>query len=222
MNMSSPLTSADDALFARFKIPSELISMAGIFRVSDVEARTFGFQYWDSSNLAGLVFPYFDPITGSRVTARLRRDLPDVDEKGRPKAKYLSPRGDTRHLYFPLGVGGVLADAKVPIAFVEAQKSALALLAWAGRTGSNLLPIGTGGCWGWRGKIGADDENQDRERRGALPDFNRVHWSDRTVHIIFDADVATNPRVKYARQAIARELIGRGAKVHFVNLPQNG
>jgi hypothetical protein len=97
-----------------------------------------------------------------RATARLRRDVPDVDENGRPQAKYLSPYGDTRHLYFPLSVRDLLADLNVPVASVEVGKSALALFAWTKTVGWSLLPIATCGCWGWRGKIGAEDEYQDK------------------------------------------------------------
>jgi hypothetical protein len=147
----------------------------GIFRAGDAEARAFGFKFSPRSNLAGLVFPYHDPITGNRVTARLRRDKPDIDEDGNPRAKYISPCGDNHHLYFPPDVGDLLANSSVPVALVEAEKSALALLAWARRTGQILMPIATGSCWGWRGKVGAEDENQDKDRRGALPDFNPLN-----------------------------------------------
>src|SRR5690348_9272021 len=138
--MANLLTPVDIELFSRFRIPPDLVRRAGIFRVTDAKARTFGFQYWDSSNLAGLVFPYFDPNNGYRLTARLRRDQPDVDETGREKAKYTLPRGDNCHLYFPPGATDLLADPSVPVVVVEAEKSALALLAWARRTGWKLLP----------------------------------------------------------------------------------
>jgi Domain of unknown function (DUF3854) len=218
--MDKPKLTTDDLkLFGRFKIPQDLLSAAEIFRVSDPEARSFGFQFWPGSDLAGIVYPYFDPITRNRVTSRLRRDKPDLDEKGR-EDKYIFPRGDNCHIYFPPGVGEFLGDSKVPVAFVEAEKSALALLAWASRTGQLILPLATGGCWGWRGKPGAEDEFQDKDRRGALSDFNRITWERRDVYIIFDSNVSTNPRVARARVALAKELAGRGAKVYLVALPQ--
>lgn len=96
----------------------------------------------------------------------MRRDVPDVDIEGREKNEYIFPYGDNNHLYFPPGVGDLLADPHVLVAFVEAEQSAFALLAWAWGMGWKLLPIRTGGCWGWRGKVGAEDENQDKERRG--------------------------------------------------------
>lgn len=218
--MTNSLTVNDLELFRRLKISSDIVSRAQIFRVNDAEARNYGIQFRMGADLAGIVFPYFDPITGNRVTARLRRDKPDIDEKAREKNKYILAHGDNGHLYFPPGVGELLADSSVSVAFVEAEKSALALTAWAARLGQKVVPIGTGGCWGWRGRVGAEDENQDRDRRGALPDFNRLAWAGRGVYIIFDSNVASNPKVRTAREALAKELAGRGAKVQLVNLPQ--
>ena len=218
--MPNSLTAADLELFATLRIPSDLVLGARIFRVSDAQARTFGFEFSSCSNLAGLVFPYFDPDKGYRVTARIRRDQPDIDETGREKAKYIIPWGDNGHLYFPPGVKELLGDPSVPTAFVEAEKSALAILAWAKRTGWKLFPIATGGCWGWRGKPGAESEFQDKGRRGPLPDFNRVASVARGVYILFDSNVLTNQMVARAREALAKELFVRGANVYLVNLPQ--
>ena len=37
--------------------------------------------------------------------------------------------------------------------------------------------------------------------------------------LAFDGDATTNPQVRAARQALARELTGRGARVRVVDLP---
>lgn len=57
-----------------------------------------------------------------------------------------------------------VADA-VLVTFVEAEKSALAILAASERTERHILAIATGGCWGWRGRIGkTTDANAARWR----------------------------------------------------------
>ncbi len=106
-----------------------------------------------SRDMSGIVFPYFDPVTSQRVTARLRRDNPEIED-GKAKNKYISAYADRRHLYFVPGSGDLLRDTAVPIVLVEAEKSALALTAWAERAGRKQLAVGLGGCWGFKGRIG--------------------------------------------------------------------
>ena len=52
----------DLALFANLGITAQLLADAGIQRVTDSEARDqFGFQLAATSDLSGVVFPYFSP-----------------------------------------------------------------------------------------------------------------------------------------------------------------
>ena len=44
-------------------------------------------------------------------------------------------------------------------------------------------------------------------------------WRGRTVYVVFDSDLTTNPSVKLAEFGLARELGRRGAKVLAVRLP---
>jgi hypothetical protein len=119
-------------IFARLGIGPKLLERAGITSVTDQEARTkYGIN--GPGDRTGIVFPYCDPLTGVRHTARLRRDLPDL-ENGKPKKKYLCPYGDRRHLYFVPGCGEHVKNPDIPILLVEAEKSALATTAWADRT----------------------------------------------------------------------------------------
>lgn len=215
------LSESDFKMFARLGIEPLLLTEARVCRVTDAEARgLYGMRF--NGDLAGVVFPYLDPVTGNRATARLRRDHPDVDAAGNRENKYLCPTGDNRHLYFPPGASTLLADATVSVIVVEAEKSAIAITALAGRHGRKLLAIGVGGCWGWRGKTGIEGgPNGDREEtRGPLPDFGFVTWRGRRCLIAFDANVASNPKVRWARQALADFLRGEGAQVYLVLLPQ--
>jgi hypothetical protein len=167
------LTERDLQMFARIGVPLDLLEAAHVERVSDRDARErFGIVSPASKNMAGIVFPYFSYVTGQRVTARVRRDNPEIED-GRPKNKYASAYGDARHLYFPPGAAKNLRKPDTPIVLVEAEKSALALTAWASRVEMDLLPVAMGGCWGWRGRIGKTDgiDGSRVNVTGALPDL---------------------------------------------------
>src|SRR5947208_11296887 len=117
--MNTTLTRADQDVFALLGVAPELLEAARLCRVTDAEARqVWGIRYRDGADLTGIIFPYDDPRTGCRVTARLRRDHPDVKEDGKQQAKYLRPYGDNSHLYFPPGAAELLEDTTVPALFV--------------------------------------------------------------------------------------------------------
>ncbi len=213
------LTERDLAMFGRIGVPLDLLEPAHIERVSHKDARErFGIQGPVSRDMAGILFPYFHYLTGQRVTARVRRDNPEVED-GQPKNKYMCPYGDRRHLYFPPNAQAKLARQETPIVLVEAEKSALALTAWGARVRMELLAVAMGGCWGWRGRIGktesATGERVDVE--GPLPDL-RV-CDGRTVYVCLDANAATNSKVQEARAALMRELRKRGCNVSVCSLP---
>lgn len=216
----SALNESDLTMFARFGIETDLLTAAGVCRVTDAEAREhYGMRF--NGDLAGIVYPYFNPLNGDRWTARLRRDKPEVDSEGKPQNKYISAWGDNRHLHFPPRAGALLGDASVPVVIVEAEKSDLALTALAAQFGRSLLAIGTGGCWGWRGKTGitVGPKGEREQVRGPLPDLDGIAWTGRKAIIIFDANVVSNSDVRAARIVFADNLRARGAKVYLVNLP---
>src|SRR4029077_6289705 len=81
----------------------------------------------------------------------------------------------------------------------------LAIWALSQRTGKLLfLPLGLGGCWGWRGRIGRTEAaNGERvDEVGPLPDLARC--AHRRTFILLDSNVETNPKVKMARRALAK------------------
>ena len=213
------LTDADLAMFQRLKIPPELLEAAQVERVTDREARD-RYGIIGQGDMTGIAFPYFDPTTRYRTTARLRRDHPDF-EQGKPEKKYISAYGDKKHLYFPPGARELLAESRVSVIIVEAEKSALAGRAWAQRANRPTLFIGTGGCWGWRGRTGkAESANGNRvDQKGPLPDLDLIAWQDRDVVILFDSNATTNFAVRRARFELAQELMSRGAKVRLGDLP---
>jgi hypothetical protein len=223
-NVASKCLSAKHAtILLRIGVSEELVTASGIRSIAHAEAREFGFQLSAAADLSGIVFPYHDPISGQRVTSRLRRDHPDMDSSGKFKGKYVSPFGDQRHLYFPPGAAPSLSDTSVPVFLVEAEKSALALTALASRVGRRLLAVATGGCWGWRGKIGIEPaaDGSREEIRGALPDLDRIDWGGgREAVICFDANCKTNLKAQSARRSLTEELLARCASVKIAVVPQ--
>jgi hypothetical protein len=206
-------------MFGRFRVGVELLARARVRRVTDEEARKLlGASH--PGNLAGLFFPYLDPVSGQRVSGRLRRDHPETGADGKSDRKYVCAFGDNRHLYFPPGSGGLLSDPSVPATFVEAEKSALAVASLMQRRGHRAVVIGTGGAWGWRGKTGieAKSDGHREEARGPLPDLDQIEWAGRKVGIAFDSNVRSNAKVQAAREALARELTMRGALVFLVDV----
>jgi hypothetical protein len=97
-NIVTPLSEADLAMFARIGVTrGTAVDLAGIRRVTTAEARdNYGIRY-RSEHLDGIVFPYLDPETDQPTGYRLRRDHPEVDQHGKPIAKYVSSQ-DRKHL----------------------------------------------------------------------------------------------------------------------------
>ena len=216
-NSFSTFTAADIKTFSSLRTPIDLITRAGVERVTNHDARAkYGIR--SHGDLTGIVFPYFDPANGQRRTARLRRDNPEI-ENGRPKNKYISAFGDRRHLYFVPGCDELLLDIAVPVLLVEAEKSALALTAWAERTGRKILPVAMGGCWGWRGRIGKLENAQGHrvDEGGPLPDLQICNG--REVFVLLDSNASTNANVQHARTALVRQLRSQGAVVQVRHLP---
>jgi hypothetical protein len=205
-------------MFEQLGIPIEMLVLASVERVTDQTARQ-KYGITGHGDMSGIVFPYVDPRDGQRKTARVRRDNPEI-EAGQPKRKYMSAYGDRRHLYFPPGCTDLFADLSIPIILVEAEKSSLALNAFARRVGRKYLAIALGGCWGWRGRIGKL-ENSHGERVdevGPLPDLACAS-SGRKVIVLLDANVNTNPKVQQARRALHLHLANQGADVSIAELP---
>lgn len=200
-------------MFKKLRIPENLLRSAGVRRVSDAVARKLGFWCENGKDFAGLVYPYFD-LDGHRTNARLRRDNPELDEKGKIKNKYLSLPKTKRLLYLPPGAAQALSqtDTEVEVIVVESEKAALAVTAAAARAKKSLVAVATGGCWGWRGRTNLDDLDT-----GPLPDLALA--GDRDVLICFDSNVEENEKVKAAERALATQLIGLDARVKCVRIP---
>lgn len=200
----------------RFRIPLEMLKAAKIESVSDTKARESIAVYGRfPDDLAGIFLPYLSPVTGERTGGRIRLDKPAVSDE----AKYISEMF-CRHLFFAPGAKEYLQDSAVPVVIVEAEKSALAIAAYAQRQGVKLLPIGLGGCWGWKRKDGKVETPSGgmKSVSGPSPDFDLVKFDNRIVVITFDSNAATNAKVRAGRDGLARELLKRGALVSIADV----
>jgi len=204
------------ALARHFRIPDAILNAAGVRDVTDAETRDLLGQHgYQGCDLAGVVFTYRHPLTGAVVGHRVRLNRPPTGG-----GKYLAEPG-CRWLFVAPVPNEWLAETGVPVVLVEAEKSALALLAVAERAGRELLPIATGGCWGLRRNDGYRDlPDGGREPVTApSPTLDRLAWAGREAIIAFDANAAANPKVRRARRELAEELAGRGASVRIAEVP---
>lgn len=132
----------------------------------------------------------------------------------------MSAYGDRKHLYFPPGAGDLLSDIRAPIVLVEAEKSALALTDWCRRTNRKMLPVATGGAWGWRGRVGkvANEKGWRVDEVGPITDLDYV--DNRECIVLFDTNATTNANVQAACASLIRELQRRECRVLLAELPQ--
>ncbi|HXG82562.1 MAG TPA: DUF3854 domain-containing protein [Pyrinomonadaceae bacterium] len=222
MNNNRNLTPSDYHYFEKNFCSREFVELFKIFRAADERAaemlgrKRSAYTPWDS-----IAFPHYDIKTGEIVEFCLKPDDPETETKAdgtkEPKYKYLFPPGRGNILYYPPNAeAGLLKDISKPLVITEGKKQLIALTRVAtndnlAAAGWHFLPVAINGVWGWRSKA-ADG--------GVIPQFNDITWQFRAVYLLFDADVETNWKVRYARQQLAAELQRRGAVVHLVSLPK--
>jgi putative DNA primase/helicase len=216
---SNRLTARDLAMFESLRIPIEVLAEFQVSRVTDPEARECLSINGRAGDMQGLKFPRFHYLTGQICGYSVRRDNPEI-ENGKPRRKYLHSYADRNHLYSIPGSHAQLTDASLPVVLVEAQKSVMALIAWARRMDRKMLVYGLGGVWNWRGTIGkAENSTGHRvDEKGAIPDLEVCRG--RKVYILYDSNVATNPDAKRARNGLKKALREMDAKPFILELPQ--
>jgi putative DNA primase/helicase len=205
----SPPSAQDLADHGEYGTPQEMV-YAACRSVTDWEARNpYGIRFHAGADCSGLVYIYFDPVTGYRVTVRLRRRHPEINEYGKPENKYLSPYGDNRHLFFPPGTGELLADPKTVIVLVESEKAAMAMTAWARRMGLKLVGVAMGGCWGWRSQRARSVEMADgswERLPGVVDDLKFCNGHPVVVMLDSNWHIEINPKVYWARAELTVEM----------------
>lgn len=170
-----------------------------------------GWQYPAKKIGPCLIIPYFNADGTPMNYHRLKPASPITqkrDGKEDRKRKYEAPRGIRPHAFFPPATRPVLVDPSVPLILTEGEKKALSAADVYG-----FHCIGLSGVDSWRAK---------GDRGKPLPELLKVVWSGRLVHIVYDSDASTNPDVLRAEGELAAALLGLGAVVKVVRLPQGG
>lgn len=147
------------------------------------------------------LIPFGDPRGGWLDLVRLKVFPTLTTEKG--TIKYLQPRRSGVRLFFPLVTLARVLHGDEPLWATEGEKKALT----AAQLG--LPAVGFCGINGWHVKGSL----------ALLPDFDCIYLRGRTVEMVPDGDIATNPNVERGARQFAEALERRGARVRLVHLP---
>ncbi len=131
-----------------------------------------------------------------------RPDRPDPDNPGH---KYEQPckalGGSGNALDILPSQRHLIADAGVPVVFVEGTKKALSLITAARRAGEDLLVVAIVGVWNW-----LHDGGKPIEDMAGIP------LEGRNATIMFDSDMLRKVEVQGAARRLAEYLSDRGAR----------
>ena len=226
MMFGGDLTERDRAALEKCFISPELACQAQIRRVNSAEAKQIVGRN-GNGDYSGLLFPYFRPGELDAREYRLRRDHPDLefvpDGSTKDRNKYLSSPGSRNLLYFPPRLPPEwLQDPDIPVVIVEGEKKCLAVWRACSETRKKCVVIGVPGVWSWRGSIDKElrPNGEWKNVKGPILDLGGVTWANRSVFILFDANVHTNSGVAAARNALGDELTRRGAEVLHTDMPE--
>jgi predicted transcriptional regulator len=155
----------------------------------------------------GLLIPQLRQ-DGSTWGWQYRPDEPRTNGDGKP-VKYETPWQQRNGIDVPPGVGPRLGDPSIPLFVTEGVKKADSA-ACAG-----LACIALPGVWSWLGK-------NPEGGKVAVADWRDVALNDRRVILAFDSDVVAKKAVRSALDHLAAYLEGKGAKIEYLHLPNNG
>jgi predicted P-loop ATPase len=177
-------------------ISPEVVIARGYRTIRDKSVlASLGFQVWQS-RVPALLIPLRNR-EGRVISVQIRPDRPRQDKTGKV-VKYDTPMGAAHRVDFPTGIQFPGPEGEVWI--TEGAKKADALAS------RGIYCLALPGVDTWSGTE-------------AINDLKGVDWRGRTVVIAFDSDVATNPRVGKAREALAGFLRDRKASVRYLDLP---
>jgi replicative DNA helicase len=146
-----------------------------------------------------LAIPMYGP-TGELVTHQIRPDSPRKDRDGKP-IKYETPAKSRVHLDVHPSQTERVKDREDPLWITEGVKKADCLVS------HGQCAVALQGVWCWQ-KDGLP-----------LPEWEDIKLHGRTVYVVFDSDVMTKSAVHAALKKLVAFLVGRGAKVNVVYLP---
>lgn len=161
---------------------------------------------------AGFTIPYHDRHGKSTGFYRFRY-LEEPQRKGfaalveQKSSRYIQPAKSAPRVYF-----SKLFDWESYFSRKNAEERSLIITEGekkaACATKLTLPVLGLGGVWNWRaqGKL--------------IPDLEELDWKNVSVHICYDSDARSNAQIAMAENALASELLNRGAIVSVMRLPQ--
>ncbi len=168
---------------------------------------------------AGFKIPYFD-VNGKPVPFFRYRFLQTKPVKGfaslaepEKPLKYTQPAGTPPEVYIPpllnngLSWRDVFRDPKQPIIITEGELKAACGCA-------NGMPVlGLGGVWNFQSA---------RLNQTLLPALEAIAWGGKKVIVCYDSDSSseTKVNVQQAQHRLIHRLVSRGAKVHYIDLPE--
>lgn len=149
----------------------------------------------------GILVPTYSP-DGAVVAHQFKPDKPRKDKKKNRPVKYETPKGGRVWVNVPPGAAAALPETAVPLWITEGAKKADAAVT-AGLCCVSLQGVD---CW--------------RSGDGPLPEWEAVALDGRQVFVAFDSDAMTKDEVKTALDSLTSFLLGRGALVAWVLLPE--
>jgi hypothetical protein len=158
---------------------------------SKAELAQLGFSK-PQQRVPALVVPMYSPA-GELVTHQIRPDTPRRSNKGKP-IKYETPAGSPIRLDVHPDQSRRVKDASVPLWVTEGVKKADSLVS------RGECVVALQGVWCWQ------------KDSVPLQDWEDVRLWGRSVCVIFDSDVTTNPKVQTALEGLVGFLRGRGAR----------
>ena len=165
-------------------------------------------------DIPGLISMYEIPYPGCEGYSRFKAFYADSEryyKDGSEKPKYMARKDSGNCLYIPLKVIPILKDVSIPLYITEGEKKSLKA------TKEGLPCIAISGLWNW--------SNGNKE---LLTDFDQIELNGRTVFIVPDNDFLLPNRkgerknLKQAVHELAYCLIDNGAKVDWIEIPQEG
>ncbi len=163
--------------------------------------------------------PYYDPADPTKPLSgwpgwppfyRVRylgTPLPGLGDQTKSKEQRYSQPPDTGMCaYFPTIIDWlpIMADASKDIIITEGEFKA------AKACKEGFPTIGLGGVYSFQSsKLGIEFVNE----------LDAINWVRRTVYILYDSDMYSNPQVCKAINALSEELLERGAMPMLVSLP---
>jgi hypothetical protein len=187
------------ARLIRSAISEEVMAARGYVSVVDeVVARRLRHA---STPLPAIDIPWYG-VDGEVAHHQLRPDSPSRGRDGRLVKYPLPPR--TRNVLdiHPAKTREVCSSSE-PLFVTEGVLKGDSLLSddGEGLSGHSRLTISLNGVWGWK------------RDRGPLPDWDAVEVKGRTVAVVFDSDLRTNPSTHEAARQLEGFLTDRGASV---------